>query len=186
MTAPARHRVVLAVAAAVLSIGWSETTVRHVAWKAVDFVPPDLARQIHRHEDRFNAGIRRGWRLRRHGAPGLRANCLRRSKRRCGGAPRISSNRCLSAIWSRSWGFLRYSCSMPTTRWPWPTTTAAKRPTPKPINSTSTRSSAGSSWSITGRTASSSRTRLWVRGRRHGRPQRLALPVRRPGVLPHG
>jgi hypothetical protein len=54
------YRVALATAAAVLSIGWGETTIRHVAWKAVDFIPPDLARQIHRHEDRFNAGISRG------------------------------------------------------------------------------------------------------------------------------
>ncbi len=40
MKVPARNRAVLAVVAAVLSIGWGETTIRHVAWKAVDFVPP--------------------------------------------------------------------------------------------------------------------------------------------------
>jgi hypothetical protein len=60
MRACARKPVVLAVTAAILSIGWSETTIRHVAWAAVDFVPADLARQIYRHDDRFNAGIQRG------------------------------------------------------------------------------------------------------------------------------
>jgi len=86
MRARARHRVVLAVVAAVLSIGWSETTIRHVAWKAVDFVPPDLARQIYRYEDRFNAGIRRGvaappsWRA---GPPGNLPQALDAQVRRC-------------------------------------------------------------------------------------------------------
>ena len=60
MKAVQSYRVALAIVAAMLSIGWSETTIRHVAWKAVDFFPPDLARQIYRYDDRFNAGIRRG------------------------------------------------------------------------------------------------------------------------------
>jgi hypothetical protein len=86
MRGPARHRVVVAVVAAVLSIGWSETTIRHVAWKAVDFVPPDLARQIYRHEERFNAGISRGvaappsWRA---GPPGNLPEALDAQVRRC-------------------------------------------------------------------------------------------------------
>lgn len=80
------HRVALAIAAAILSIGWSETTIRHVAWKAVDFVPPDLARQIYRHDDRFNAGIRRGvaappaWRA---GPPGQLLQALDAQVARC-------------------------------------------------------------------------------------------------------
>jgi hypothetical protein len=31
-------------AAAATSIGWSPGTTRHLAWSAVDFMPPDLAR----------------------------------------------------------------------------------------------------------------------------------------------
>lgn len=46
--------------AAALSIGWSGTTTRWVAWKAVGFFPPDLRRHVRLHEDRFEAGIRRG------------------------------------------------------------------------------------------------------------------------------
>lgn len=86
MTAPARIRAVLAVTAAIMSIGWGETTVRHVAWKAVDFAPPDLARQIHRYEHRFNAGIRRGlaappaWRA---GPPGKLPQALEAQVARC-------------------------------------------------------------------------------------------------------
>ena len=55
-----RWAVLLAVATACLCIGWSGSTVHHVAWTAVDFFPADLASQIRRHDDRFNAGIRRG------------------------------------------------------------------------------------------------------------------------------
>ncbi len=86
MKVPARNRAVLAVVAAVLSIGWGETTIRHVAWKAVDFVPPDLARQIYRYEDRFNAGLRRGlasppaWRA---GPPGKLPQALDAQVVRC-------------------------------------------------------------------------------------------------------
>lgn len=48
------------VMAAGLSLGWSAPTVRHVAWVAVDFFPPDFAHQVRRHHDRYDAGIRRG------------------------------------------------------------------------------------------------------------------------------
>jgi hypothetical protein len=41
-------------------MGWSSSTVRHVAWSAVDFFPPDLERQVRRHHRRFDAGIQRG------------------------------------------------------------------------------------------------------------------------------
>ena len=57
---PRRWTVLVAIAAAHLCIGWSGPTVQHVAWTAVDFFPADLADQIRRHDDRFNAGIRRG------------------------------------------------------------------------------------------------------------------------------
>jgi len=86
MKASPSSRFALAIAAAILSIGWSETTIRHVAWKAVDFVPPDLARQIYRHDDRFNAGIRRGvasppaWRA---GPPGKLLQALDAQVARC-------------------------------------------------------------------------------------------------------
>jgi hypothetical protein len=50
----------LVVAAAMLSIGWSARTTRFVAWSAVEFYPSDLARQVRRHHDRFDAGISRG------------------------------------------------------------------------------------------------------------------------------
>jgi hypothetical protein len=46
--------------AAALCIGWSGTTTRWVAWKAVGFFPPDLKRHVRLHDDRFEAGIRRG------------------------------------------------------------------------------------------------------------------------------
>jgi hypothetical protein len=57
---PGRWTIVLVVVAAQLCIGWSGPTVRHVAWTAVDFFPADLAEQIRRHDDRYDAGIRRG------------------------------------------------------------------------------------------------------------------------------
>lgn len=86
MKASARRRVVLALVASVLSIAWSETTIRHVAWTAVEFAPPDLARQIHRYDDRFDAGIRRGvavppaWRA---GPPGSLPQALDAQIRHC-------------------------------------------------------------------------------------------------------
>jgi hypothetical protein len=70
---------------AVLSGGWSGTTIRHVAWRAVDFFPPDLAQQVRRNHRRYDAGIRRGlsappaWRA---GEPGsLEAALLDQAKR---------------------------------------------------------------------------------------------------------
>ena len=54
------RNIVPVVMAAGLSLGWSAPTVRHVAWVAVDFFPPDFARQVRRHHDRYDAGIRRG------------------------------------------------------------------------------------------------------------------------------
>jgi hypothetical protein len=53
-------RVTLVALAAMVSIGWSGTTTRWVAWTAVGFFPPDLKRQVRLHERRFEAGIQRG------------------------------------------------------------------------------------------------------------------------------
>lgn len=50
----------LVLVAGALSVGWSERTIRYVAWSAVEFYPADLARQVRRHHRRFDAGITRG------------------------------------------------------------------------------------------------------------------------------
>lgn len=55
-----RAVLLLVLLAAASSIGWSARTTRHLAWSAVDFLPPDLARQVRRHHRRFDAGIERG------------------------------------------------------------------------------------------------------------------------------
>jgi hypothetical protein len=72
--------------AAVASIGWSGATARHVAWTAVDFFPPDVARQVRKYHKRFDAGISRGlaappaWRA---GPPGSLPQALDAQVRRC-------------------------------------------------------------------------------------------------------
>lgn len=53
-------RVTIVTLVAALSIGWSGSTTRWVAWNAVGFFPPDLMRQVRTHERRFEAGIERG------------------------------------------------------------------------------------------------------------------------------
>ena len=40
--------------------GWDRPVIRHVAWRAMTFYPEDLARQVQRHHDRYEAGIRAG------------------------------------------------------------------------------------------------------------------------------
>ncbi len=71
---------------AAFSIGWSARTTRHLAWSSVDFMPPDLARQVRRHHRRFDAGIKRGlaappaWRA---GRPGRLAEALAASADQC-------------------------------------------------------------------------------------------------------
>jgi hypothetical protein len=71
---------------AVLSLGWSGATARHVAWTAVDFFPPDFARQVRKYHKRFDAGIARGlvsppaWRA---GPPGSLPQALDAQVRRC-------------------------------------------------------------------------------------------------------
>jgi hypothetical protein len=55
-----RRRTVVACALAALNLGWSDATVHWAAWSAVEFFPPDLQRQVRRHERRYDAGIRSG------------------------------------------------------------------------------------------------------------------------------
>jgi hypothetical protein len=77
---------VLVLLAAVACIGWGGATAQHVAWTAVDFFPPDFARQVRKHEKRFDAGIKRGlaappaWRA---GPPGSLPQALDAQIRRC-------------------------------------------------------------------------------------------------------
>ena len=72
--------------AAIASIGWGGATARHVAGTAVDFFPPDFARQVRKHHKRFDAGIARGlaappaWRA---GPPGSLPQALDAQVRRC-------------------------------------------------------------------------------------------------------
>ena len=83
-----RHRRVslLALIAGFACIGWGGNTARHVAWTAVDFFPPDFARQVRKNEKRFDAGIKRGlaappaWRA---GPPGNLSQALDAQIRRC-------------------------------------------------------------------------------------------------------
>jgi hypothetical protein len=85
-TARRRSSALLSVFAAALCVGWGATTVRHVAWTAVDFFPPDFARQVRKYDDRFEAGINRGlatppaWRA---GPPGSLPQALDAQVHRC-------------------------------------------------------------------------------------------------------
>jgi len=77
---------ILALLAALACIGWGGATARHVAWTAVDFFPPDIARQVRKNHKRFDAGILRGlsappaWRA---GPPGSLPKALDSQIRRC-------------------------------------------------------------------------------------------------------
>jgi hypothetical protein len=79
-------RIALALVLAAPCIGWSPATTRHVAWSAVQFFPSDLARLVHRHHERFDAGIRRGlaappaWRA---GPPGRLGEALAAQAMHC-------------------------------------------------------------------------------------------------------
>jgi hypothetical protein len=82
---------VLVCVLAALNLGWSDTTVRRVAWSAVEFFPPDLRRHVRRHHDRYDAGIARGlkappsWRA---AAPGSLREALESHVHHCAGALR--------------------------------------------------------------------------------------------------
>jgi hypothetical protein len=66
-------KVLVSCALAAVNLGWSDATVRWVAWSAVEFFPTDFQSHVRRHHARYDAGIRRGlsappsWRA---GAPG--------------------------------------------------------------------------------------------------------------------
>jgi len=81
-----RGEIFLALLTAAASIGWSGATARHVAWTAVDFFPPDFARQVRKHHTRYDAGVNRGlaappaWRA---GPPGSLPQALDAQVRRC-------------------------------------------------------------------------------------------------------
>lgn len=81
-----RGGLLLVLVAAASSIGWSGATAGHVAWTAVDFFPPDFARQVRKYHKRFDAGIARGlaappaWRA---GPPGSLQQALDAQVRRC-------------------------------------------------------------------------------------------------------
>jgi hypothetical protein len=86
---PARlsgRRLVLVCLLAACGLGWSGSTVRWVAWSAVEFYPPDLARQVRRYHERYDAGIQRGlsappaWRA---AAPGRLREALTSQVERC-------------------------------------------------------------------------------------------------------
>lgn len=81
-----RRAAMLSVVAAAACLGWSGTTVRHTAWTAVAFFPPDFARHVRVHHERFDAGIQRGlaappaWRA---GSPGSLPQALEAQVLRC-------------------------------------------------------------------------------------------------------
>ncbi len=79
-------RLLLLVVAAASSVGWSAKTIRHVAWSAVEFFPPDLERHVRRNHRRFDAGIERGLRQPpswRAAAPGSLPDALEQQARVC-------------------------------------------------------------------------------------------------------
>ena len=57
---PSWRRVALLCLLAGLNLGWSNDTVRWVAWSAVEFFPPDFKSHVRRHHKRYDAGIQRG------------------------------------------------------------------------------------------------------------------------------
>jgi len=72
--------------AGISCLGWGADTTRHVAWKAVEFFPPDLARHVRRHHRVYDEGIRNGLRLPpawRAGPPGKLRDALLSQARRC-------------------------------------------------------------------------------------------------------
>jgi len=80
---------VLLVAAALVprpAAAWSPSVTREVAWRAVEFFPPDLARQVRKYHRAYERGIREGlaappaWRA---GPPGRLLPALEAQVRRC-------------------------------------------------------------------------------------------------------
>jgi len=52
-------KVLVSCALAAVNLGWSDATVRWVAWSAVEFFPTDFQSHVRRHHARYDAGIRR-------------------------------------------------------------------------------------------------------------------------------
>ncbi len=81
-----RTLLVAILAVSALNLGFGSMTTRRLAWAAVDFMPPDLARQVRRHHRRFDRGIRKGlegppaWRA---ADPGRLEEALSTSIERC-------------------------------------------------------------------------------------------------------
>lgn len=86
MTRPRLWVTVVALVSAALSVAWSGPTTRHVAWSAVEFLPPDLAALVRLNHRRFDAGIGRGlasdsaWRA---GYPGKLSQALEAEAEKC-------------------------------------------------------------------------------------------------------
>lgn len=79
-------RAAVALLALTVCTGWSPETTRHVAWRAVDFFPEDLARQVRTNHRRYDSGIRRGLSSPpslRAGPPGRLAEALEGQYIRC-------------------------------------------------------------------------------------------------------
>ncbi|NOZ93725.1 MAG: hypothetical protein GXP47_03155 [Acidobacteria bacterium] len=81
-----RWSVLLALALVPLNLAWSPETTREVAWRAVEFFPPDLARQVRKNHELYDRGIREGlsappaWRA---GPPGRLQQALADQAGRC-------------------------------------------------------------------------------------------------------
>jgi len=83
---PGRWPIVLVLLAVPLNLAWSPRTTREIAWRAVEFFPPDLARQVRKNHLLYDQGIREGlgaqpaWRA---GPPGKLEEALTAQAKRC-------------------------------------------------------------------------------------------------------
>ena len=87
MTSRPKLSIVLAaLALAPLNLAWSPQTTREIAWRAVEFFPPDLARQVRKNHRYYDQGLREGLRSPpawRAGPPGHLADALADQADRC-------------------------------------------------------------------------------------------------------
>jgi len=76
----------VALLAAPLNVAWSPQTTREIAWRAVEFFPPDLARHVRKNHRLYDQGIQEGlaappaWRA---GPPGHLQEALVHQAERC-------------------------------------------------------------------------------------------------------
>ncbi len=83
---PGKWPAIVALLLAPLNLAWSPQTTREIAWRAVEFFPPDLARQVRRNHRLYDQGIREGlgappaWRA---GPPGRLKEALADQAERC-------------------------------------------------------------------------------------------------------